>query len=669
MPAAAETLFAEGVARYQAGEPLAAAGLFAAVLDCAPDHAAALRLRGLALVRAGQVKAALPLLARARRLDWNEPLTHLHYGIGLLEAGRPARAAALFRRAVAMLPDDPSAWLNFSAALTALNQAPAARAAARRALAKAPQMAEAHYTLGLAERAARNMVGARAAFLKATELAPDLAEAWTNLGLAALQLGRFGEAVQATRRAVEARPGFSAAEANLGGFMLLRGEHDEALALLRTVVERDAGCIAAKLNLANALLLDGEVAEAMKLLHGQVPAGREGVHWRAYRASALMLAGRPVLAKAELDAIPEPYGDGEILIVWRRLALAEHAGDADAFEPLVARLGELAEEEGASLLEHRVLGHFDLAGFHNRRRDNERAFTHWKAGHRLMSRVQPFSRDQFRRFVDANIAAFDAARLSGGPRAANADPAPVFIVGTPRSGTTLTEQVLAAHAQVHGSGELANLTQMIGRLAGPPLLAPTIAGLAALDAAALDEAAARYLADLHALAPEARFITDKMPGNALHLGFIATLLPGARVILCRRDLRDAGLSIFQLRFFGYHPYAHDLADLGWYMGEHERLVAHWRAVLPLPLLEVSLTDWVEDFAGTLNRVLAFLDLPHDPACEQFHRQRRRVRTASAAQVRQPINARGIGRWKRYAAQLAPMIAELEAAGVVDPEPD
>jgi hypothetical protein len=124
------------------------------------------------------------------------------------------------------------------------------------------------------------------------------------------------------------------------------------------------------------------------------------------------------------------------------------------------------------------------------------------------------------------------------------------------------------------------------------------------------------------------------------------------------------LSIYQLRFFGYHPYAHDLSDLGWYIGQHERLMAHWRTVLPIPLLELALADWVEDFRGTLGRVLDFIGLPYDEACERFYEQRRRVRTASADQVRQPVNSSGLGRWRDYEAELAPMIAELEAAGLV-----
>ena len=176
-----------------------------------------------------------------------------------------------------------------------------------------------------------------------------------------------------------------------------------------------------------------------------------------------------------------------------------------------------------------------------------------------------------------------------------------------------------------------------------------------MDADTLTTEAEAFLTELHALAPVARVILDKMPDNARYLGFIATLLPGARIIHCQRDPRDIGLSIFQIRFFGYHPYAHDLADLGWAIGQHERLMAHWRAVLPQAILDIALTDWVADFDATLAKLLRFLDLPHDPACEAFYRHPRRVRTASAEQVRAPVNARGIGRWRRYAGELAPML--------------
>ncbi len=286
----------------------------------------------------------------------------------------------------------------------------------------------------------------------------------------------------------------------------------------------------------------------------------------------------------------------------------------------------------------------------------------WRQGHAELRRFQPFSRGQYQAFVDESIKAFSAERLREGPRASNTDPAPVFIVGMPRSGTTLAEQILGAHAQVHGAGERNALGDAVYALGGGVDTAEAARRTAALDTPALDRAAQSYLATLHGLAPDATRVVDKMPGNFRHLGLGALMLPGARVIHCARDPRDIGLSIFTFRFHGHHSYAHDLGDLGWYIGQHDRLMAHWKAVLPNAITMVRLGDWVKDFDGTLRRVLTFLDLPYDPACERFYESRSRVRTVSRAQVRQPVNARGLGRWRPYAEDLGPLLAELDAAG-------
>ena len=450
---------------------------------------------------------------------------------------------------------------------------------------------------------------------------------------------------------------------------MLQGDHDEALRRLRGVLARDPTCVPARLNLANALLLDREPKQALDALAGRAPEGREGAHWRAHRAMALLLLKRRSEAAAELAAIPRPYGDAELLIVWRQLLLADRSGEATTASALADRLAALVEHEGSGLIEHRIISCFDLAFFHDKKGGKDRAFAYWQAGHRLLARVQPFSRERFRDFVDTSIRCFDARHLREGARAASSDDAAIFVVGLPRSGTTLTEQILAAHPSVFGAGERSALYRTIVNLAGPAQQAETVRRFAALDETALTAASDTYLSDLRALAPDARFIVDKMPGNALQLGAIATLLPGARIIYCRRDPRDIGLSIFQFRFFGYHPYAHDLADLGWYIGEHERLMEHWVRVLPLPICQVALADWVNDFTGTLRRLLDFLGLPYASACERFYEQKRRVRTASADQVRRPINARGLGRWKGYAAQLAPMITELVDAGLITADED
>jgi len=311
------------------------------------------------------------------------------------------------------------------------------------------------------------------------------------------------------------------------------------------------------------------------------------------------------------------------------------------------------------------MGHYDLAKFWSGQNAHSRAFAHWRAGHALLKLSQPFSRDEHRAFVDAGIAAFSKDRFASGLQARNVDPAPVFIVGMPRSGTTLCEQILAAHAQAYGAGERNALPNAFYKLGGSADQAQSVRRIAALGADALDEAAGQYLAALQALAPGKARIVDKLPGNFNYLGLVGLMLPGAKIIHCARDARDVGLSIFTFRFHGAHGYAHDLADLGWYIGEHDRLMAHWKAALPNPILTVKLSDWVEDFDGTLARVLAHVDLPPDPNCARFYEGDSRVRTVSYAQVRQPVNARGLGRWKAYASELTPLIAELEKAGSLD----
>jgi Sulfotransferase family len=343
------------------------------------------------------------------------------------------------------------------------------------------------------------------------------------------------------------------------------------------------------------------------------------------------------------------------------LALAEGdgAGAREQAKEMAAALAAMGPE---AVPEHQIMAHYDLAKFWSGQNEHDTAFSHWEAGHALLRRFQPFSREAHAAFVHTNMSLLDHARLAIGSRTGNADPAPVFIVGMPRSGTTLCEQILAAHAQVHGAGERAALGQMFAALGGGQDTAVAVQRIAGLDAATLDAAAARYLADLHTLAPDKTRIVDKMPGNYLYLGLVGLMLPGARIIHCVRDPRDIGLSIFTFRFHGHHGYGHDLADLGWAIAQHDRLMAHWRAALPNPVLTVRLADWVTDFAGTLTRVLAHVGLPPDPACERFYEGENPVRTVSRAQVRQPVNARGLGRWRTYAARLAPLIAELERAG-------
>ncbi len=547
----------------------------------------------------------------------------------------------------------------------------AALEAARDACLAEPNRAEAHYAFGQAWMAKGKPERAEQAFAIAAKLRPGFADALVNLGLARYAQGAVEDAKRCMVHALRAQPGHPAATSNLAALSRLTGGYEAAETFLRDALARNPHDAGARLNLVAERLQEEKPADALALLDeveppaDDLPAAR---HWHLQRALALIALGRPDKARtalAEFDALGPAPADLKPMRLWRDvlLALAENRradarAAADAMEAALDQMG------ASAVLEHKIMARYDLAKFFSREGMNDRAFEQWREGHALLRKIQHFSREAAKAYDDAAIATFTRERFAQGPRAKNGDPAPVFIVGMPRSGTTLAEQILAAHPQVHGAGERSALGRLAWRL-GAGDTPDAIARIAALDPATLIAEAEAYLGELHALAPDKTRIVDKMPGNYAHVWLIALLFPKAKIIHCTRDPRDIGLSIFTFRFHGEHGYAHDLADLGWTIGEQDRLMRHWKQTLPLPVLTLRLDDWVKDFDATLTRVLAFVDLPPDAACARFYEADSPVRTVSRAQVRQPVNARGLGRWRSYAQGLAALIEELERAGALE----
>jgi len=523
----------------------------------------------------------------------------------------------------------------------------------------APALREPHYAYGQAWLALGQPARAEQAFAAALRIDPRWEEAWINYGLCRYQQNAVEDAKSAMRQALRFAPGHPTATANLGAFMRITGQSEGAEALLRRAIEMAPDNMGARLNLAADLLQEERPGEALDLLDAApaLPTDPRALrHWHLQRSLALLQLHRPAEARPVLAAIGSVPPTVRPLLLWRHVLLALEEGDRDRARAVATEMRTALDNMGPDgVPEHRIMGHYDLAKFWSGQNEHPTAFAHWVKGHALLKPFQPFSREEHKAFIDASIAAFPAGCFVNVAR--NRDPAPVFVVGMPRSGTTLCEQIVGAHGQAHGAGERSALGDLAARLGTPEQIS-------ALGMDALDAAAERYLSDLHALAPEAMRIVDKLPGNYLHLGLVARMLPGAKIIHCVRDPRDIGLSIFTFRFHGNHGYAHDLADLGWAIAEQQRLMEHWKKVLPNPVLTVKLSDWVTDFDGTLRRVLTLLDLPHDANCARFHEAESRVRTVSRSQVRQPVNARGLGRWRTYEAELRPLIAELEAAGAL-----
>ena len=232
---------------------------------------------------------------------------------------------------------------------------------------------------------------------------------------------------------------------------------------------------------------------------------------------------------------------------------------------------------------------------------------------------------------------------------------PVFVVGLPRSGTTLIEQILASHCQVFGAGEIKLARDTMAALGGQG--ADFIEGLRRLDRQTARRLASRHLERLRALNRAALRIVDKMPENYLYLGLLASLFPRAKLIHCRRDLRDVAVSCWMTHFREIR-WANDQQHIASRFHEYQRMMEHWRKVLPVPLLEVDYEETVADLEGVARKLVAWCGLAWEPACLEFHQAKRPVRTASAVQVRQPVFRTSVGRWKHYEQALGPLFARL-----------
>ncbi|HZU38634.1 MAG TPA: sulfotransferase, partial [Gemmataceae bacterium] len=305
--------------------------------------------------------------------------------------------------------------------------------------------------------------------------------------------------------------------------------------------------------------------------------------------------------------------------------------------------------------------HFTLGKLLDRLELWDEAFAHFSQGNALRRALfqksgRAFDAAAHAQLIDEMIALFTPAYFQRVQGFGISSALPVFIVGMPRSGTTLVEQILSCHPKVFGAGELPNLGRLATRL--PAQLGGSYPEcLSRLDPARAREMAETYLERITSLGGSAERVTDKMMELSLHLGFVATLFPNARVIYCGRDPRDVCLSCFFQYFRGLN-FTWDLEDLGRYYRDRERLLAHWRVVLPLPILEVGYEDLVAHQEAVSRRLVAFCGLEWDERCLSFHQNPRPVKTSSVLQVRQPIYTSSVGRWRQYAAHLKPLLDAL-----------
>ncbi len=686
-PADPRALLAAATARHREGRLAEAVRGYDSVLRVRPEDPTALQLKGVALHQMGRSEEGIALARRAAALRPDDAETRNNLGMMLLESGRPGEAAAAFRRALESAPAQAILHSNLALALRRAGDAEAAVAAGRRAVALAPDLAEARLNLGLALADGGAVSEAEAELARAVDLDPRLAKGWSALGAARALLGRFEEAEAALARAIEISPGDAEARINRIALCRRRGDPGAAASAAREALAavpgdarlmtaaaatyRDLGAYdEAEALLRRAIAAEPDLAEAhaaLGLVHLAVNRVDEAT--AACRRAAAIAPDLPA-AQVNLGICLLAEGDDAGGKACFRRALAADPGNVEALYNLVVSGAEEADGDLLSEIERRLGDpglapseaaqlHFAAARLRDDAGDVDGAFDHYRRGNALRRAERRFDAGELERGIDRLIRVFDRAFFA--ERRAWGDPSerPVFVVGMPRSGTSLVEQILASHAQVHGAGELPEIGRLVASLpetVGSGAAYPEAVG--EMDLATSRRVAARYLGALEALDGAAARVVDKMPSNFLHLGLIALLFPGARVVHCRRDPRDTCLSCYFQNFRNPQPFAYDLGDLAVYHRQYERLMAHWRAVLPIRIFDVRYEDLVGRQEETTRALVSAIGLDWDPACLAFHETDRPVLTASFAQVRRPIYSGSVGRWRRYAAHLGPLLDSL-----------
>jgi tetratricopeptide (TPR) repeat protein len=620
------------------------------ILKVVPGHPQAQLLLATALRRQGDLAAAIEVLEPLARAQPRASQVHLEHGVVLAALGRTLEAIGALEVATGLVPDSPQAWGALADQLSLAGDeagADTARARQIRASVNEPELMEAAGALcdgrlGVAERLLRDILKRRPTEIAAIRMLAEVGA----------RLGRLEEAERLLERCLELSPGFSAARHNYATVLYRQNKASRALSEVDRLLEAEPGNPGYRNLRAASLAQVGEYAQAiegyeavlkshpaqpkawMSYGHALKTVGRQSESIEAYRRSLRLQPG-----------LGEAYWSLANLKTFRF-----SAEDVEAMQRQLERT-DLGEEDRLHL--HYALGKAleDEARYAD-------SFTHYREGAALRRSMVEYDADETSEHLRRSMATFTPgffeARRGSGADARD----PVFIVGLPRSGSTLIEQILASHSFVEGTMELPDIGSIARRLGGrrkrgDASVYPEV--LTELDPDALRELGEEYLERTRIQRKTDRPVfIDKMPNNFAHVGLIHLILPNAKIIDARRHPLGCGFSCFKQHFARGQAFTYDLVELGRYYADYVRLMAHFDAVLPGRVHRVNYEELVSDPDTGIRRLLDYCSLPFEQACLSHHSNPRPVRTASSEQVRQPIYTEGLEHWKHYELWLGPM---------------
>ena len=532
------------------------------------------------------------------------------------QAGKLADAERLYRELLALEPNDFEACNLLGILFLESSRPGDAVPLLESSAAARPTDGHVHYNLGLAYKNLSDSASATRHFLRATELLPDDVDAFVALanmqrldGKLDLAMGSYRTGLALAPDNIGARKGLSAVLNQMGVEKNKAGFVDDAIELMRESIDLDPDNAEALMNLGIIFEQVGRTNDALAAIRSAIEV-------------------KPNFANAH----------------YQLAHLLDHdvsEQDIQAMEELFGTLDTSARDRGRLA--------YGIGKALERRGDFAKEFGWLQKAHKIMAKEDPFDPETQTEFVDRLIEQFSeplavpaADRIPGAEKL-------IFVMGMPRSGTTLTEQILASHPLVFGAGESPVLGEIAVRVHGETD-----------DASAMLALASRLVTATHKRSNGPTYVVDTSPTNFFHVGLLAGLLPKAKIIHCARHPLDTCLSIYQHPLSKAHSYAHDLEDLATYYLNYRRLMDHWHSLLPGSIYDMVYEKTVAELEPSVRALLAHCGLPYDEACLEFHRTNRVIKTPSASQVRKPIYSTSVNRWRRYAEQLRPLWDTLEA---------
>ena len=609
--------------------------------------------KALKLLNKGKLKEAKTILGKICKTNKQDVEARLLMSSACGQLGDMQSLTKYSNEILKLQPNNATAWSNLANAQASLGQQDEALKNYQKALDLKPDDPGILNNLGNAYYIANELELAAETLQKVIELMPDYADAYSNLGNIYKALNNDNMAINYFQRAIKIKPDLFEAHMNLGNILSDRiGHFKSAEEYFRNALNIKPDNITAHIGFINMLRFQGLYEEALDAIQTVLKFHPDNISALSLTAEIYELQGNHDEAyKQARQLVDENKAIVPTFVILLRLCRRY-----DCCEEIIEKAENVLANKSVPLLSKKDL-YFELGKIYDKLKNYEQAFIQYHKGNEIEK--PPFDADEFRQKIDDLIDQFSPEKIARLPKSKNDTQRPIFIVGMPRSGTSLTEQILASHPDVAGAGELNDINDIAASL--PKLINITKEYpfcIESLTLEAIDKSAQRYLNKINEISQTSRYVTDKMPHNFMHVGLLSLLFPGSRIIHCMRDPRDTCLSIYFQNYAWLHRYSSDLEWLGTYHNEYNRLMQYWKNTLSIPILEFHYEETVNDQEAMTRKLLDFCDLEWNDQCMEFHKSKRHVVTASYDQVRQKMYTQSQARWKNYEPNIQPLLNSL-----------